>query len=37
MVAWLTAYDTDLKKRVRLGGAKGILNDPEVWEDRPCM
>lgn len=29
MVAWLTAYDTDLKKRVRLGGAKGILNDPE--------
>ncbi|KAG2062254.1 hypothetical protein BDR06DRAFT_36352 [Suillus hirtellus] len=29
MVAWLTAYDTDLKKRVRVGGARGILNDPE--------
>jgi hypothetical protein len=30
MVAWLTAYDTDLKRRVRLGGATGALDDPEV-------
>ncbi|KAG0707444.1 hypothetical protein DFH29DRAFT_895777 [Suillus ampliporus] len=27
MVAWLTAYDTELKKRVR--GPKGALDDPE--------
>ncbi|KAG1757198.1 hypothetical protein EDB19DRAFT_17373 [Suillus lakei] len=30
IVAWLAAYDTDLKKRVRLGGARGALDDPEV-------
>lgn len=31
MVAWLGAYDTELKKRVRLGGApRGALDDPEV-------
>lgn len=30
MVAWLAAYDTELKKRVRLGGApRGALDDPE--------
>ncbi|KAG2156605.1 uncharacterized protein EDB93DRAFT_1127472 [Suillus bovinus] len=29
MVAWLAAYDTELKKRVRLGGARGVLEDPE--------
>lgn len=29
MVAWLAAYDTKLKKRVRLGGARGALDDPE--------
>lgn len=29
IVAWLAAYDTDLKKRVRLGGARGALDDPE--------
>ncbi|KAG2149621.1 hypothetical protein BD769DRAFT_346608 [Suillus cothurnatus] len=27
MVAWLTEYNTELKKRVR--GAKGVLDDPE--------
>jgi hypothetical protein len=31
MVAWLAAYDTELKQRVRLGGApRGALDDPEV-------
>lgn len=27
IAAWLTAYDTEMKKRMR--GAKGVLNDPE--------
>lgn len=29
IAAWLSAYDIDLKKRVRLGGARGALDDPE--------
>jgi ribonuclease-3 len=29
IVAWLTAYDIELKKRVRLGGARGVLDNPE--------
>ncbi|KAG1783548.1 hypothetical protein EV702DRAFT_1054154 [Suillus placidus] len=29
MLAWLAAYDNELKKRVRLGGARGALDNPE--------
>jgi len=29
MVAWLTAYDIELKKRVR-GAQRNALDDPEV-------